>query len=156
MPISGTVAKKDLSRNSIGDRLAIMEFIGSLRSLTYLDLSNMNFSGRVPRQLGNLTKLKYLNIEAQPANQYSYLSDVSWLANLHSLENLDMSSVDLRRVVDLVHWVSTLPNLRVQDLSFCELNSSIPSLVHHNLCLRTLTSLVTIFSVLPHRIGTGM
>ncbi|XP_022684821.1 receptor-like protein 12 [Setaria italica] len=116
--------------------MPIPEFMGYLKSLTtYLDLSNMNLSGQVPPQLGNLTKLKYLNINVSYSlyNQYSYASDVSWLANLHSLEHLDMSTVDLSAAVDWVHWVNTLPNLRVLDLSNCELNSSIPSLLHKNL-----------------------
>nr|TKW02537.1 hypothetical protein SEVIR_8G248400v2 [Setaria viridis] len=119
----------DLSGNDLGGYKPIPEFMGYLKSLTYLDLSNLNFGGRVPPQLGNLTKLKYLNIN-QP---FSYASDVSWLANLHSLEHLDMSTVDLSAAVDWVHWVNTLPNSRVLDLSGCELNSSIPSLLHKNL-----------------------
>ncbi|RCV38620.1 hypothetical protein SETIT_8G157500v2 [Setaria italica] len=105
-----------------------------LKSLTYLDLSNLNFSGQVPPQLGNLTKLKYLSIHAYSYNnQYPYASDVSWLANLHSLEHLDMSNVNLRAAVDWVQWVNTLPNLRVLHLSGCDLPSSIPSLLHKNL-----------------------
>ena len=47
----------DLSGNILGGNMSIPEFIGSLKSLTYLDLSNMNFVGQVPPQLGNLTKL---------------------------------------------------------------------------------------------------
>ena len=39
----------DLSGNyALGGNMAIPEFIGSLKSLTYLDLSNMNFIGQVP------------------------------------------------------------------------------------------------------------
>lgn len=46
----------DLSGNLLGGNMSIPIFIGSLNSLTYLDLSNMNFLGRLPPQLGNLTK----------------------------------------------------------------------------------------------------
>jgi Ran GTPase-activating protein (RanGAP) involved in mRNA processing and transport len=52
----------DLSGNLLGGNMSIPEFIGSLKSLTYLNLSNINLGGRVPPQLGNLTKLVYLDI----------------------------------------------------------------------------------------------
>ena len=111
--------------------MPIPEFIGSLKSLTYLDLSNMNFVGRVPPQLGNLTKLAYMDIHTDFF--YAFLSDVSWLASLHSLQHLDMSGVNLSAAVGWVHALNKLPNLRALYLSNCGLNSSIPSLRHHNL-----------------------
>jgi Leucine-rich repeat (LRR) protein len=101
--------------------MPIPEFIGSLKSLTYLDLSNMNFSGRVRPQLGNLTKLAYLDIHKDflyaDASPYAASSDVSWLASLYSLEYLDMSSVNLSAAVGWVHAVNKLPNLRALYLS---------------------------------------
>ncbi|KAG2624106.1 hypothetical protein PVAP13_3KG103000 [Panicum virgatum] len=123
----------DLSGNILGGNMSIPEFIGSLKSLTYLDLSNMNFSGRVPPQLGNLTKLAYLDINNDILDAYAFSSDVSWLASLHSLEYLDMSYVNLSVAVGWVHAVNKLPNLRGLYLINCGLNSSIPSLGHHNL-----------------------
>jgi hypothetical protein len=124
----------DLSGNLLGGNMSIPMFMGSLNSLTYLDLSNMNFIGRVPPQLGNLTNLVHLNMNnfLLAFFAYSYSSDVSWLASLHLLEHLDMSGVNLSTAVDWVHAFNTLPNLRVLYLSLCELNSSIPSLQHHN------------------------
>ncbi|KAF8667146.1 hypothetical protein HU200_053334 [Digitaria exilis] len=122
----------DLSGNVVGGNMSIPEFMGSLKRLTYLDLSNMNFTGRAPPQLGNLTKLVYLNIRTRFIYSYSY-SDVSWLASLHSLEHLDMSGVDLSTATKWFHAVNTLPNLKVLYLSFCGLNTSIPSFLHHNL-----------------------
>ncbi|RCV15547.1 hypothetical protein SETIT_3G064800v2 [Setaria italica] len=128
----------DLSGNVLAGNTPIPEFICSLKSLTYLDLSNMNFSGRVPPHLGNLTKLVYLDIRndfVTHAYEYAqtYSSDVSWLASLRSLEYLDMSGVDLSAAVDWVHSMNTLPNLRVLALQNCLLNSSVPSLPHYNL-----------------------
>jgi len=123
----------DLSGNILGGNMSIPEFIGSLKSLTYLDLSNMNFSGRVPPQLGNLTKLAYLDINNDILDAYAFSSDVSWLASLHSLEYLDMSYVNLSVAVGWVHAVNKLPNLRGLYLINCGLNSSIRSLGHHNL-----------------------
>jgi Leucine-rich repeat (LRR) protein len=125
----------DLSGNLLGGNMPIPEFMGSLNTLTYLDLSNMNFMGQVPPQLGNLTKLVYLNINNflfAVSNSYLSSSDVSWLASLHFLEHLDMSGVNLSTGVDWANVVNTLPNLRVLYLSYCGLNSSITSLQHHN------------------------
>jgi len=113
--------------------MSIPEFIGSLKSLTYLDLSNVNFVGRVPPQLGNLTKLTYLDIHRHLFYARAFSSDVSWLASLHSLQHLDMGGVNLSAAVGWVHVVNKLPNLRALYLSNCRLSSSIPSLRHHNL-----------------------
>ncbi|KAJ1261226.1 hypothetical protein BS78_09G012200 [Paspalum vaginatum] len=123
----------DLSGNDLGAYMPMPEFIGSLKSLTYLNLSNMNFSGRVPPQLGNITKLVYLDIHnhvLDPAHTYS--SDISWLTRLRSLKYIDMSRVNLNVAADWVHSVSTLPNLRGLYLRGCGLNSSTPSLLHHH------------------------
>ena len=80
--------------------MPVPEFMVSLKSLAYLDLSDMNFSGRVPPKLGNLTKLVYLDIHNDfiygyayrfahaYAYTYAYSTDVSWLSSLHSLEHL--------------------------------------------------------------------
>nr|ACE86403.1 Cf2/Cf5-like disease resistance protein [Sorghum bicolor] len=124
----------DLSGNMLGGDMApIPEFMGSLKSLTHLNLSNMKFFGRVPPQLGNLTRLVYLDIHTDYFHFFAYSPDVSWLENLHSLEHLDMGYVNLSAAVNWIHSVNTLPNLRVLHLSFCGLSSSIPSLQHHNL-----------------------
>ncbi|CAL4903262.1 unnamed protein product [Urochloa decumbens] len=120
----------DLSGNALGNDMSVPEFMGTLKSLMYLNLSNMNFSGRVPPQLGNLTKLVYLDIHSDYFDPYS--SDLSWLASLHSLEHLDMSGVNLSASVDSLHVVNNLPNLRVLYLGNCGLSST-PSLLHHNL-----------------------
>uniref|UniRef100_A0ACD5TZF8 Uncharacterized protein n=1 Tax=Avena sativa TaxID=4498 RepID=A0ACD5TZF8_AVESA len=123
----------DLSMNThLGDAMAMPGFIGSLQSLTYLNLSCMGFSGKIPPQLSNLSKLVQLDI----ANNYQYSKDISWLARLHSLEHLNMAFVDLSRVDDWFHTVNALPNLVVLVLSYCGLrrsNASSSLLLQHNL-----------------------
>lgn len=48
----------DLSYNGLeGPTGRLPDFLGSIKSLKYLDLSGIPFSGGVPPQLGNLSKL---------------------------------------------------------------------------------------------------
>uniref|UniRef100_A0ACD5TCY6 Uncharacterized protein n=1 Tax=Avena sativa TaxID=4498 RepID=A0ACD5TCY6_AVESA len=127
----------DLSMNTrLGDAMAMPGFIGSLQSLTYLNLSTMGFSGTIPPQLGNLSKLVQLDISNDYSYNYPYSKDISWLARLHSLEHLNMAGVNLSRVDDWFHTTNALPNLVVLVLRSCGLNmsnapSSLP--LQHNL-----------------------
>jgi hypothetical protein len=137
----------DLSGNYLGANMPVPEFVVSLKSLAYLDLSNMNFSGGVPPKLGNLTKLVYL--ESSTFTVISYMdmhtdlcmrmrthTRIHWMfhgcQSLRSLEHLDMSGVHLRVSADWVCTINTLQNLRVLYLSNCGLDSSAPSLLHNN------------------------
>ncbi|KAM0867268.1 hypothetical protein ACQ4PT_042112 [Festuca glaucescens] len=124
----------DLSGNIfLGDEMGMPGFLGSLQSLTYLNLSFMGFYGRVPPQLGNLSKLEQLDILgdlSHPSPLYS--NDISWVDGLRSLEHLNMGSVNLSGAVHWFHTVNALPNLAVLVLRFCSLNAP-SSLVHHNL-----------------------
>nr|XP_051210655.1 receptor-like protein EIX2 [Lolium perenne] len=126
----------DLSMNFfLGDTMAMPGFLGSLKSLKYLNLSNMDFNGIIPPQLGNLSKLVHLDIGNEHNSNYQYSKDISWLARLQSLEHLNMACINLSRVDDWFHTVNALPNLGVLVLSYCGLNmSNAPSsLLHHNL-----------------------
>uniref|UniRef100_R7WC50 LRR receptor-like serine/threonine-protein kinase FLS2 n=1 Tax=Aegilops tauschii TaxID=37682 RepID=R7WC50_AEGTA len=130
----------NLSGNMVlGDGRPIPEFMGSLRRLTHLDLSSLNFSGRVPPQLGNLSKLVYLDINCgRTSDMMTYSMDISWLARLPSLKHLDMGGVNLSAAVDWVQTLNKLPNLVVLELNYCGLNdyySRSTSLLLHNLTL---------------------
>ncbi|KAF5740464.1 putative Serine/threonine-protein kinase bri1 [Tripterygium wilfordii] len=149
----------DLSMNNF-EGTPIPNFLGSIKTLRYLNLSSASFGGTLPSNLGNLSSLQYLDL-----NSYfneSTENDLNWLPNLTSLKYLNLGNVDLSKVRN--YWLqavnklsslqelhlptcglSTLPlsssvvnltSLSVLDLSYNGFNSSIPSWIFN------LTSLV--------------
>ncbi|KAG0536421.1 hypothetical protein BDA96_03G062400 [Sorghum bicolor] len=116
-----------------------------LTNLTTLNLSNANFSGQVPDNIGRLTNLVSLDLSVSlelqeipgvgytintkmgdDIMQLAMLNFTSFLANLGSLRELDLGYVDLSQSAD---WCDALsmntPNLRVLKLPFCGLSSPI-------------------------------
>ncbi|XP_073006580.1 receptor-like protein EIX2, partial [Typha latifolia] len=117
----------------------IPEFIGSFKNLKYLDLSYASFSGSIPPQLGNLTKLLHLDLSANSLESVDY---VAWLPRLSSLKYLGMSKVNLSAAVDGVQAMSMLPaSLRVLYLYYCNLNATFSSLPLYSSNLTSLVSL---------------
>jgi len=66
-------------------------FIGSLRNLRHLDLSNSGFGGRIPNQFGLLSHLNYLNLEGN----FLEGSIPCQLGNLSKLQHLDLKDNSL-------------------------------------------------------------
>lgn len=127
----------DLSWNNFNGA-NLPKFVGYLKSLRYLNISNAGFGGRIPPLLGNLSNLVYLDLNSDYTGSL-YSDDLAWLSHLSSLKHLDLTLVNLTTVVDWVRAVNMLPSLqslRLQASGF----SNIPSSLRHS----NLTALETL------------
>ncbi|KAJ7949771.1 putative Leucine-rich receptor-like kinase family protein [Quillaja saponaria] len=103
----------------------IPSFLGSIRSLTHLDLNHAGFSGLIPHQLGNLSNLHFLNLGAG-YNSGLQADNLHWLSYLLSLKYLDLTYVYVRNY-EHRSWpqvLNILPSTITElHLSGCGLNS---------------------------------
>jgi len=75
--------------------------------------------GTIPPQLGNLSSLISLDLSLN-----SWLID--WLIHLSSLRQLDMSYLNLSKIVNWPDKINMLPSLSDLRLSYCELSMPVP------------------------------
>ncbi|XP_039135663.1 receptor-like protein EIX2 [Dioscorea cayenensis subsp. rotundata] len=124
----------DLSNNCFLN-ISIPKFLGSLDHLVHLDLSYSGFTGIIPHELGNLTRLRYLNLAF---NDYYYervllkVDDAEWLSGLSSLRYLSMNGVDFYGVNNVMQSLNKLQHLEHVSLFDCSMNSVPGSLPHLN------------------------
>nr|GMD35721.1 receptor-like protein 12 isoform X1 [Ipomoea batatas] len=95
----------------------IPRFIGSLHKLVHLNLSYNNFVGNVPPQLGNISTLKYLDIN-NDNGQLKVVGTLEWVSHLDCLEYLGLDSVDLSSASNWLESISKLSLLRTLHLSY--------------------------------------
>lgn len=106
----------------------IPEFIGSLTSLTYLNLALSPFSVSIPRQLGNLTSLSFLEI----GSMYPItVSDFWWISRLSSLQNLTMTSISFTTTSDWLQSIKTNPSLVGLNMRSCQFSEVDTSVFSH-------------------------
>lgn len=129
----------DLSCNDFGG-IQVPSFMGSLGNLRYLNLSRSGFGGTIPPQLGNLTELRILSLGSfhgdTDESELTTMRNMQWLSSVHLLHHLDMSGVDLSKVIDWLQVINTLPSLAELHLSGCRL-----SRIHPHVPTLNLTSL---------------
>ncbi|KAM3310207.1 hypothetical protein ACQJBY_031099 [Aegilops geniculata] len=144
----------NLSHGDFG-AVPIPEFIGSFKMLRYLDLSHAGFGGTAPPQLGNLSRLVYLDLGSFGGPGIT-VNNFHWVSKLTSLRYLDLSWLYLAASVDWLQAVNMLPSLQVLCLSDASLPATdLTSLTQVNFTSLKLLNLKSndLNSSLPNWIG---
>ncbi|MCV9932950.1 hypothetical protein OIU80_11725 [Flavobacterium sp. LS1R47] len=94
-----------------------LEILGNLTDLEHLDLGNNKFSGPLPQNFQNLTKLKFF------AMHDNDIDDISVLSSLNSLESIWFGNNQIKTNLSSF---SNLINLNVLSLPFNKITGEIP------------------------------
>ncbi|KRH08947.1 hypothetical protein GLYMA_16G182700v4 [Glycine max] len=123
--------------------MSIPSFLGTMTSLTHLDLSGTGFMGKIPSQIwnlsnlvyldltyadgtipsqiGNLSNLVYLGLGGHSVVEPLFAENVEWLSSMWKLEYLDLSNANLSKAFHWLHTLQSLPSLTHLYLSGCKL-----------------------------------
>ncbi|XP_054816926.1 receptor-like protein EIX2 [Prosopis cineraria] len=131
--------------------MQIPSFLGSMKSLTYLNLSYARFSGSIPHQIAKLSSLIYLDLESNSLNGSipHQIADISNLIHLdfggnsftgpipHQIGNLSgllyldldwgIHYEDMERISlfpENLQWLSSLSSLKYLQLSYVNLSNA--------------------------------
>ncbi|TYI58328.1 hypothetical protein E1A91_D11G349200v1, partial [Gossypium mustelinum] len=111
----------DLSNNNFSN-IHIPKFLGVLGSLTHLNLSQAGFQGAIPQNLGNLSKLQYLDLRGDTMYRWDIkVKSLQWVSGLSSLQYLDLCGADLSKATDWLQVTFKHPSLLELHLSNCGL-----------------------------------
>ncbi|XP_074266610.1 receptor-like protein EIX2 [Silene latifolia] len=128
----------DLSNNNFNGQLP--KFIGSLASLEQLNLSNSGFWGVIPQEIGNLSRLTSLDLNIEYTMR---VDNLWWLSRMRLLREVDLSGIDLSATTNIwLSIVNNLPSLRELRLGYCQLSQNSPSSLSYINSSTTLTVIV--------------
>ncbi|XP_006599580.3 receptor-like protein EIX2 isoform X1 [Glycine max] len=112
----------DLSGNGfLGEGMSIPSFLGTMTSLTHLNLSLTGFRGKIPPQIGNLSNLVYLDLR-----YVAYGTVPSQIGNLSKLRYLDLSDNYFEGMA-IPSFLCAMTSLTHLDLSYAGFMGKIPS-----------------------------
>lgn len=89
----------------------------------------------MPPQLGNLSKLVYLDLNSHRWGSTPYSDSLTWVSRLSLLKYLEMIWINLSTAVDWIHAVNNLPSLEFLYLASPGLRNTITNLGPSNLTM---------------------